>query len=477
MEHHSHEKVEVAVSSLLAALVLTTAKFVVGIATNSLGILSEALHSLLDLMATGMTLWAVRVADRPADEDHRYGHGKFENLSALAETALLLVVCVWVIYEAARRLFFSESVEIEPNIWAFLVVLGAIGVDMWRSRWLHWAAEKYSSQALEADALHFSTDIWSSSVVLLGLICVVLADWFDQPWLLHADALAGVFVAVLVSVVCLRLGIRAVDALTDRTSRQVTEVLERCAAEVPGVEGVRDLRVRQSGAGIFADLTVLVARNLGLEFAHQVASDVAAAIQKTVPGADVVVHVEPVRRPDEDAVTAIRVLAAGLGLAVHDVQVLPGPNGHSVELHVEVDSQLNLERAHELATQLEASIRESLPQIDRVLTHIEPTGTAGSAPAPQDARQDLGQFADAIAEFGQRHGVPLQGHQFTARQTEQGTALTFHLHLDGDLPIGEAHEVSRRLEGFLHQRFPQLARVVIHVEPRPNAQHSPVHER
>lgn len=468
-----HEKIQVAFASLLAAAFLTAGKIVVGILTNSLGIISEALHSGFDLIATGMTVLAVRIADRPADEEHRYGHGKFENLSALAETVLLLIVCLWVAYEAICRLFFRAAVEITPSVWAFAVVIVSIIVDIWRAHHLHEAAEKYSSQALEADALHFSSDIWSSLVVLLGLICVVLAERLGWPWLIHADAIAALIVAGLVSLVCLRLGLRAIDALTDRTSQSLTGLVEDSAARVEGVEAVRDIRVRRSGTDIFADMTVLVSRDLGLTQAHQVATNVTTAVQGQLPGADVVVHVEPVARENEDLVTTIRALAGSLGLPIHDVRVFSDSGGHSVELHVEVDPGLNLEEAHNLVTRLEAAIKNDVPNIDSVLTHIEPGGTTDiHAQTVSESPANLEPFQRAIADFGRASGRSIDGHQLVTRQTPQGISLTFHLHLDGNLPIGTAHDISRNLESYLHRRFPELSRIVIHLEPRTSS-HEP----
>lgn len=462
----THEKTRVALVSLLAAAGLTTAKFVIGVLTNSLGIISEALHSGLDLVATGMTLWAVRIAERPPDSDHRYGHGKYENLSALGETVLLLAVCAWVVYEAFRRLFWGAEVEIKPSVWAYVVIVGSICVDVWRSRKLHIAAQKYQSQALEADALHFASDIWSSAVVLLGLVGVSASQAFHLPWLVHADSIAALVVSTLVAIVCLRLGKRAVDALTDRTSRHLAGLVEQSAEAVRGVEGVRDVRVRQSGAGVFADMTVLVPRELGLEQAHEVATQVTSAVQSRVPGADVVVHVEPVARADEDLVTSIRVLAQSLGLAVHDIRTFSSPDGRSLELHVEVDSQLSLEEAHERVSQLEAQIKNGLPEVSSVLTHIEPEccHPGPTVTATLDDRS-LNTYQEAIGEFGRACGREFTGHQMTVRETPHGSSLTFHLTLDGGLSIGEAHEISRRLESFLHRRFPQLARITIHLEP------------
>ena len=223
-----------ALSSVGAAVFLTSMKLVVGILTGSLGILAEAAHSALDLVAALVTFFAVRVSGRPADREHPYGHGKVENLSALFETVLLLVTCVWIIYEAFQRLFV-QSVEVDPSIWAFLVMGISIVVDYSRSRMLSRVAKKYDSQALEADALHFSTDIWSSSVVIGGLILVVISERLNIPWLAQADAVAAVVVAGIVVWVSLQLGRRTVTALLDGVPASLIDEVSDAVKDVPGV--------------------------------------------------------------------------------------------------------------------------------------------------------------------------------------------------------------------------------------------------
>src|SRR5712692_1426662 len=208
------EKRAVAGNSVLAAFAITALKIVVGFTTGSLGILSEAAHSGLDLIAALVTFFSVRVSDKPADADHQYGHGKVENFSAFIETGLLLLTCIWIVYEAVRRLFFHH-VEIEPSPAAFLVMFFSMGVDFWRSRALGRIADKYDSQALEADALHFSTDIWSSGVVALGLLLVLLGRAYGIGWLRDADPIAALFVAGVVVYVSWRLARRTIDALLD----------------------------------------------------------------------------------------------------------------------------------------------------------------------------------------------------------------------------------------------------------------------
>ena len=287
------EKRWAAGSSVIGAVCLTTLKVVVGLATGSLGIIAEAAHSGLDLVAALATFFAVRIGGRPADRSHHYGHGKVENLSALLETALLIVTCLWILYGAFHR-FVTGAVEIEVTIWSFAVMLISIAVDVSRSRVLRRAAEKYHSQALEADALHFSTDIWSSAVVILGLVCVAVAGIYPRlSWLRYADASAAVLVAVIVIGVTWKLGMRTVQSLLDAAPAGLEERITAVAAAVPGIQDVHNLRMRYSGAQLFVDVHVLVDGTQSLRQAHDLTDEVERSIQQIVPNADVTVHPEP----------------------------------------------------------------------------------------------------------------------------------------------------------------------------------------
>jgi cation diffusion facilitator family transporter len=287
------EKRWAAGSSVIAAVGLTAFKIVVGLATGSLGILAEAAHSGLDLAAAIITLFSVRLSSKPADADHRYGHGKVENLSALVETALLLVTCVWIINSAVERLM-TGKIEIEVNIWAFLVIVTSIVVDVSRSRVLYRAARKYGSQALEADALHFSTDIWSSAVVLLGLICVKLSDWRTDWSVLHyADTVAALIVAVFVIGVSIRLGMRSVHGLLDAAPTGLESRIRAAAGVVPGVLDCHHIRFRRSGNQLFVDMHVHVDGEQTLRQAHMLTEEIERAVQTVLPEADVTVHAEP----------------------------------------------------------------------------------------------------------------------------------------------------------------------------------------
>jgi cation diffusion facilitator family transporter len=287
------EKQSAALTSLLAAVGLTAFKIVIGVLTGSLGILAEAAHSGLDLVAALMTFLAVRVSGRPADRDHLYGHGKIENLSALFETVLLVATCVWIAWEALHRLFFHRA-DVEVTLWSFAVMLTSIAIDASRSRVLARTARKYNSQALEADALHFQTDIWSSAVVIVGLVAVKASEWFPGLAFLSAgDAVAALGVSVVVLWVSWRLGRRTVDALLDSAPEGMEPRIATAVKAVPGVLDCHNIRFRYSGPKLFIDLHVLVNGDQTLKQAHQLTETIETAIEEIAPHADVTVHPEP----------------------------------------------------------------------------------------------------------------------------------------------------------------------------------------
>jgi len=289
----AQEKRWAAMSSVIAAVGLTGFKFVVGLATGSLGILAEGAHSGLDLMAALMTFLAVRISGKPADHNHLYGHGKVENLSALFETLLLLVTCFWIIYEATHRLLF-HPVDLKVTFWSFAVMVTSILVDVSRSRVLYRTARKYNSQALEADALHFSTDIWSSGVVILGLICVKISGWVPSLAFLHqADSIAAILVGVIVVYISIRLGIRTVQALLDVAPSGIERKIVSVVEVLPGVADCHKVRVRYSGPQPFVDIHVLIDGNQTLKEAHNLTEEIEVTIRKLIPNADVTVHPEP----------------------------------------------------------------------------------------------------------------------------------------------------------------------------------------
>jgi cation diffusion facilitator family transporter len=279
------EKKNIALTSLFAAIFLTAFKLIVGLATNSLGIISEAAHSGLDLVAAAMTFFAIRVSSRPADEEHHYGHGKIENISALFETILLLVTCVWIIYEVIERLT-DKPTEVIVSFWSFAVIIVSIIVDISRSRALNKVAKKYNSQALEADALHFSSDIWSSTVVLIGLLCVYFNIYI-------ADSIAALIVAILVIIVSLRLGKRAIDVLIDKAPMGMKEKVRNIISEISEVTFVHNIRVRNMGPDTEIDVNIHLDPNITLEKAHDISTKLEDHVKNKIPRCEVHVHIEP----------------------------------------------------------------------------------------------------------------------------------------------------------------------------------------
>lgn len=282
----NHEKKRIALVSVGAAIFLTASKLIIGLITGSLGLLSEALHSSLDLVAAVITYFAVRISDKPSDKHHHFGHGKVENLSALIETALLFITCIWIIYEAIQRLI-SDRLIIEVNVWSYVVIIVSVIIDFWRSKSLSRVAKKYNSQALEADALHFSTDIWSSLVVLLGLICANFGFYL-------ADSVAALGVAIIVISVSYRLGIRSVNVLLDRAPDNITPQIKDILISQSSILGYQKLRVREVGATVFTNFTIKVDPELTIGKAHAIADNIEAQIRTVFPRSEINIHVEPI---------------------------------------------------------------------------------------------------------------------------------------------------------------------------------------
>jgi cation diffusion facilitator family transporter len=455
------EKRAVAGNSVLAALVITALKIAVGITTSSLGILSEAAHSGLDLVAALITFFSVRVSDKPADADHQYGHEKFENFSAFIETALLLLTCVWIVYEAGKRLFYHD-VEIEPSIAAFVVMFLSIVVDTWRSRALGSIAAKYDSQALEADALHFSTDIWSSSVVILGLALVWIGRSYHVEWLRRADPIAALFVAGVVISVSWRLARRTVDALLDAAPAGVrSQILERIRT-VDGVLEVERVRFRKAGNRFFADVSVGLERNFTFQRSEQVSDAVTSRVREVLPNADVMVHSVPRAGRAENIFDRIRGVATRHNFNVHDVSVQDLNGQLHVEQHLELDERLSMKQAHDEVTRLETEMRGEVPEIATILTHIE------SEPATIERGEEIvlepeleQRLKNIVKEFPEVMDV----HEFQFKKVRARLYVSCHCTLPDDMPLSRVHDVQTSLEIRFKHDAPELFRVLIHPEP------------
>ena len=455
------EKRAVAGNSVLAAVLITGGKIVVGVTTGSLGILSEAAHSALDLIAALLTYLSVGVSDKPADADHQYGHGKVENFSAFVETALLLLTCMWVIYEAIVRLFFRR-VDVEPSVWAFAVMLGSMAVDSWRSRALGRIATKYDSQALEADALHFSTDIWSAGVVVLGLALILAGRLYHLDWLRMADPIAALFVAGVIVSVSWRLARRTVDALLDAAPVGVRGQITAAVLNVDGVLEIGRVRIRRAGNRYFADLAVGLARTVTFQRSEQLVAAVTAAVRDILPNADVIVQPLPRPQRSENIFDRIRAVATRHNLNVHDITVQDFAGQLHVEQHVELDERLTLKTAHDQVTELESDMRHEVPEIFAILTHIE------SEPATIETPEELVRDADLERQLkvvASQFPEILDVHEFVVTRVRGRLYVSCHCTLSDDLSLARVHDIQTELEIHFKQAAPEIFRVLIHPEP------------
>jgi cation diffusion facilitator family transporter len=461
----AREKKRAALLSVGSAVVLLSLKTFLVVRTGSLGVLSEALHSGLDFLAAIITYLSVRMSDQPADEGHPYGHGKFENFSAFVETALLLITAVFIIYEGIDRLFFHH-VHIQPSVIALLILLVALSIDITRAKALGHVARKYHSEAIEADALHFSTDVWSTIVVIAGIGLVWAGETWHLPWLVYADSIAGLAVAGVILWVGSRLGRRTLDALVDAAPEGLRQEIARAVARMEGVLDVDRVRVRRAGNRHFVDATVSVARTTSLEQVHALSDAIEKRIGEIVPS-DVMVHAEPRAPQGEHLFESIRALAQRLGLAIHDVTALQQSGKLFIELHLEVDENLRLREAHRQATKLEEGIRALRDAPTEVNIHIEPLGTHIATPDAGLGEMKL--LAGAVELFlnslPSEYDELVNCHDARVRQVEHRILVSCHCTMRSDLPINKIHDVTAALVDRVKEKFPQIHRVTIHPEP------------
>lgn len=477
------EKTVAALSSVGAAVGLTSLKIVVALLTGSLGILAEAAHSGLDLVAALMTFFAVRVADRPADATHNYGHNKIENFSAFLEACLLLITALWVIYEAVLRLIYHKALS-DISIWAFVVMAISIIVDFTRSRILLRVARRLGSQALEADALHFSTDIWSSSVVIVGLIVVTLAQHFHlPPWLSQADAVAALGVSGIVLWAGFRLARETVDALLDRAPEELSAQVQTYIDHVKDVTEMRRVRVRRAGNKLFADVIIGAPRTFTFEQIHELTERVEHAVMNGVRTifpqgeVDIVVHVEPTPSPTETVTEQIHYLAELQGVHAHDIHVREVGDELEADFDVEVQSDMDLSDAHAVATSLEQAVMQNNKHLRRVTTHLE--APTNDVVRRQDVTQFYTEMANAICQIADSIAGPDSAHDVHLYRSRLVTAelnghthtndveldLVLHTIFAAHAPLSQVHIWAEEIKRALRHAYPNLGSVVIHTEP------------
>lgn len=469
-EERAAAKRSAALTSFVAALGITLLKLITGLLTGSLGMLSEAAHSGIDLIASLLTFASVQLSDRPADAEHAFGHGKVENLSAAFETALMIGSCAWIATEAVLRILHPSRLNLRFSIWPFVVLLLSIVVDATRSAALRRVAKAHRSAALEADALHFGTDIWSSVAVILGLLAAYAGEHWDIPVLEYADPIAALIVAVIILRVTWALAHRTIDSLLDATPPEVRDrirgQLVRDLQSLPDVVSVQRLRVRRSGSDYFVDLNLGLPRALSFQRSEQVTSAATKAVQDQLPGADVVIKTVPIATVDESYFDRVRAVAARSNLNVHDVTIQQYDGALHLEQHLELPEDMPLRRAHEIASQLEADIRREVPHIATMLTHIEGEAATIAHTAPIETAENL---AEQLRTTARLFPEILDIHEITVTRGYGGAAnaiqVNCHCTLPDNLPMSQVHAVITDFEGEFRLGHPQVTRVLIHPEP------------
>jgi cation diffusion facilitator family transporter len=458
----SAEKRRVALHSMLAAAAMTLLKLAAGLVSGSLGVLSDAAHSGLDMVGSALTFFSVRVSDKPADEDHTYGHGKFENFSSFGEVLLMAASSGWIIWEAIQRMLHHGK-ELQGFVWSVAVVLCSIAVDYWRSRRLKAVADRTGSSALATDAFHFASDIWSSAAVLAGLVASWVGVHFGFAILRYADPAAAVVVSLLILRLTARLGREAVDVLLDQIPAETRLQLIEDVTRVPGVLSVEQARVRRAGANYFADFTLALPRRYTFEHTGELVQAATDAVHRTLPEADVVIHTVPRQARAESIFDRVRAVAARNNVSVHELSVQSHKGKLRVEQHLELDEAQPLLKAHDFVCSLESEILREVPEIDAVLTHIESEPATIEQPAEQVAEDR--RIEQAMLATAAQLPEIIDVHEIIVGRTGDHIHLSCHCTLPDDLTMRRVHEVITALEDRFKLECPEVYRVTIHPEP------------
>lgn len=459
---HSADKRRVALHSMLAAAAMTGLKLAAGILSGSLGVLSDAAHSALDLTGSALTFFSVRVSDRPADENHTYGHGKVENVSSFGEAGLMAISCAWIIWEAIHRIRHG-TMELHRSIWPVSVLIASISVDYWRSRRLAAVARRTGSPALATDAFHFASDIWASAAVLAGLGANWIGTSFQIDWLRYADPVAAIAVSLMILRITYRLTRETVGALMDQIPAETRRQIVREVEQVNGVLAVEQARVRRSGATYFADLTLALPRRFTFEHTGELVREATEAVRRALPEADVVIHTVPRQARAESIFDRVRAVAARNNVSVHDLSVQSHHGRLRVEQHLELDERMPLLEAHSFVSAMEAEILRETPEIDSVLTHIE--SEPATIEQPEEIVEEDRRIEHALRTAAGFSPEIVDVHEILVGRTSEHISVSCHCTLPDNLTMQRVHEVITALEDRFKLECPEVYRVTIHPEP------------
>ncbi|MEI7934602.1 MAG: cation diffusion facilitator family transporter [Chlorobiaceae bacterium] len=453
----SQKKQNIALSSVTASLFLTAMKLVVGIMTGSIGIISEAAHSALDFAAASLTLFAVKVSDKPADSKHHYGHAKVESVSALIETGLLVITSLWIIYAASERLI-AGTTEIEVKWYAIAIMVISIVVDFSRSRALKKVAKETNSQALEADALHFSSDILSSAVVLVGLVFVSLGI----TW---ADAVAGIAVALLVGWAAFSLGKKTIDVLIDAAPEGLAERIDEITMTISGVIAIDKIRVKPTGPQVFIEMAVCVNRTLSVEKVQAICANIEQKLREEFPVGDITINTRPIALNNETIAERVHVIGLNHNLHAHNISTSLSGQKKQITFDVEIDQRLTIKEAHNTVTALEDELRCEFDGELDICIHLDPlryderTTNSVSSEEEERVRSMIVNASNSIEKIQNVHDIQI-------RKTEQQKLfITLHCSFNDDALLEEVHSLTSQLEGAIYHDLSDAGRVIIHAEP------------
>jgi cation diffusion facilitator family transporter len=453
------DKVQVAWVSLLVTFVLLLGKLIIGLTTGSLVILSLAAESGVDMASVLITLLAVRISSVPPDEDHPYGHGKFESLSALAEALMLLGVTVWIAIHAVQHLTGTPR-AVEVNFWSFAILIVSVGLDWWRARTLKNAAKQHHSNALEASSLHFLSDSLSAFVAIAALLAIRFLGWSA------ADDIGALMLAGLVAYLSIQMIVRAANGLTDRiTSLESTEQIRRIIQRNPGVEELSRLRIRQAGAVLFVEASVTIDRVLPFAAIQRIISDLEKSICEEFSNADVTIHWRPVRSKSEAPFETVKIVAGEFGLLPHNIEISETAAGEmALDYHLEFATCTSLKDAEALSRRVESRLREEMPNVGPIFVHLEEERSDLQRPKIKEST-DQAEFETQVSESVMSLSSAVRRvrdvHLFR-EESQDLQKLVLTVELAGDPSLHESHEIATQIEIALRRKFPEITRIVIH---------------
>jgi len=463
------EKHKVAFSSVCAAVILTAIKIIVALVTGSLGMLSEAAHSALDLGATIITLLAVRISGKPADEEHPYGHGKIESFSALIEVLFLLITCGWIVYEALQKLFFGEAIQVENIFWGILVIVICITVDISRSRALKRVADKYDSLALHADALHFSSDVWSSMVVLIGLLFMAMANALDISYLRYADPIAALCVSIIVVIISIKLAKQAINVLLDTAPKGMHDrILEELQGLDSGVE-ICSARARLSGEKYFIEISIGVDKYKNHQEISNIVDTIRSKLHQKFTNSDILVTTFPIEAAlhasKEYYFNEIKMILDKFKTCtnVHNISVYDVQGKKFLSIHIEIKDNINLKESHELSHEIRDEICKKLSYIDDVSIHLEYIEQSNiEALDITDSNLALVETLQSILNVSPKQ---LNCHDIKIYKRKDGIVIFLHCGISKNFQIDKIQSITNYISDKIRKNVKNVADVHVHTEP------------